>query len=133
MYTYGMKRLNLAGQLTVDELEQRYRHATDPVARSQWQILWLLVLGRPTIEVATVTGYSSTGMYAIVRRSNQAGAAAIGDRRHANPGKAPLLSPPQQAELEQVLDGPAPDGGLWPGPKVARWMSTKLGRTIHPV
>ena len=128
-----MKRLNVANHLTVDELEQRYRQATDPVARSQWQILWLLVLGRATVEVATVTGYSTTWMYAIVRRYNQEGAAAIGDRRQANPGKTPLLAPPQQAELEQALDGPAPDGGLWTGPKVARWMSAKLGRTIHPV
>jgi hypothetical protein len=72
-------------------------------------------------------------MYAIVRRYNLEGAAAIGDHRHANPGKAPLLSPPQQAELEQAVDGPAPDGGLWTGPKVARWMSAKLGRMIYPV
>jgi transposase len=133
MYTYAMKRLTLADHLTVDELEQRYRQATDPVARSQWQILWLLVLGRATSEVASLTGYSTTWMYAIVRRYNQEGAAAIGDRRHTNPGKASLLSAVQRTELEQLLDGPAPDGGLWSGPKVARWMSAKLGRTIHAV
>jgi transposase len=128
-----MRRLNVADHLTVDELEQCYRQATDPVARSQWQILWLLVLGRATVEVATVTGYSTTWMYAIVRRYNREGVAAIGDRRHTNPGKAPLLSPALKAELEQALDGPAPDSGLWTGPKVARWMSAKLGRAIHPV
>jgi hypothetical protein len=55
-----MKRLNVAEHLTVNELEQRYRQATDPVARSQWQILWLLVLGRATVEVAAVIGYFTT-------------------------------------------------------------------------
>ena len=133
MYTYGMKRLKLADHLTADELEQRYRRATDTLARSHWQILWLLVVGHTTAEVAAVTGYSSTWIYAIVRRYNQQGAAAIGDRRHTNPGKAALLSAAQRAELEHVLEGSAPDGGLWTGPKVAGWMRTKLGRTIHPV
>jgi len=101
-------------------------------ARSHWQILWLLMQGHSTAEVAAVTGYSPTWMYAIVHRYNQQGPEALGDRRQHNPGKLPLLSASQRAELEQALAAPAPDGGLWTGPKVARWMSDKLGRTVHP-
>lgn len=127
-----MKRLKLADHLTLDQLEQRYRQATEPVARSHWQILWLLLQGRSTAEVAAVTSYTTTWIYAIVRRYNQQGVDALGDRRHTNPGRAALLSKDQRAELDQALDGPAPDGGLWTGPKVARWMSDKLGRTVHP-
>lgn len=126
-----MRRLKLANHLTADELEQRYRKATDPVERSHWQMVWLLRQGRPTTEVAEVTGYSTTWLYAIVRRYNAEGPAGLGDRRHHNPGQAPLLDAALRADLEQALDGPAPDGGLWSGPKVARWMSAKLGRKIH--
>jgi transposase len=127
-----MRRLKLSEHLSVDELEQRYRQASDPVARSQWQILWLLGQGRQTNDVAAITGYSTVWIYTIVRRYNAEGAAGVGDRRHHNPGQAPLLSPELRAELEQALEQPAPDGGLWTGPKVARWMSDKLGRKVHP-
>jgi transposase len=132
MYNCDMKRLKLINHLSLDELEQRYRDSSDPVARSQWQIVWLLQQGRPTAEVAQVTGYSTTWIYEIVRRYNADGADGIGDRRHHNPGATPLLSPALRVELEQLLQGPAPDGGVWSGPKVARWMSEQLGRSVHP-
>jgi len=133
MYTYSMKRLKLAQHLTLDELEQRYRQESDPVARSHWQIIWLLHQGRLTAEVADVTSYSTTWIYTLVRRYNRDGPDALGDQRHHNPGKRPLLSPALRAELDRALAGPSPDGGLWTGPKVARWMSDKLGRTIRAV
>lgn len=126
-----MNRLKLANHLTVDELEHRYRQASDPVARSHWQILWLLGQGRLSEEIADVTGYSLTWIRTIVRRYNAEGADGVGDQRHHNPGQAPLLSPALRAELAQALEHAAPDGGVWTGPKVARWMSDKLGRPIH--
>ena len=33
--------------LTLNELEQRYRRASDPVARRHWPIVWLLARGAP--------------------------------------------------------------------------------------
>jgi transposase len=77
------------------------------------------------------TGYSENWIGTIARRYNADGPDGIGDRRHANPGAASLLSTEQLAELDSLLDGPAPDGGLWTGPKVATWMSDKLGRRVH--
>lgn len=126
-----MKRLKLMDHLTTDELETRYRQANDPVARSHWQILWLLRQGRPPAEVAEITSYSTIWVYTIARRYNAEGPDQVGDRRHHNPGHPALLSAELRAELEQALEGPAPDGGLWTGPKVARWMSDKLGRQVH--
>ncbi len=38
----------------------------------------------------------------------------------------------QTAQLLQVIEGPAPDGGLWNGRKVADWMSELLERPITP-
>ena len=124
------QRMVIAPHLTVEELEQRYRGSTDPVARSQWQILWLLAGGMPTAQVAAVTGYGVRWIQEIARRY-RAGPEAIGDRRHTNPGQAPLLEATQQERLRQALAGPAPDGGVWTGRWVAHWMSQTLGRPSH--
>lgn len=126
-----MKRRQIPPHLSVDEVEQRYRRATDPVARSQWQMLWLLASGMPTAEVARVTGYSGNWVREIARRYRVEGPAGIGDRRHGNPGAAPLLTPAQQAQLRAALAGPAPDGGIWTYRQVAAWMSTVLGRRVR--
>ena len=126
------RRLTLASHLTVDELHARYRQATDPVARSHWQIIWLLAQGTPTAQVATVTGYTQPWIRTLAQRYNAGGPAALGDRRHANAGGPPLLRPAQQAALAALLDGPAPDGGVWTGPKVAAWMADQLGHPVHP-
>jgi transposase len=107
---------------TIEELERRYRQAKDPVERSHYQIIWLLAQGKPTEEVATVTGYSRTWIYELVRGYNQVGATMLGDLRHQNPGAAPKFTDVQQANLLQALRGTAPDGGLWNGRKVADYL-----------
>jgi transposase len=126
-----MRRRTLAPHLERDELERRYRQSSDPVARSQWQIIWLLAQGHSTEQVVASTGYSKNWICTIVQRYNADGPDGVGDRRHNNPGAAALLSDAQVAELESALDGPAPDGGLWSGPKVAKWMGDKLGRKVQ--
>jgi transposase len=121
--------MTVAPHLTVAELQARYRAAEDPVARSQWQMLWLLAQGTPTAEVAQVTGYGVRWVQEIARRY-RAGPQAIGDRRHGNPGAAPLLDAAQQEQLLATLAEPAPSGGLWTGRQVAVWMSAQLGRRV---
>ena len=126
------QKMTVAPHLTVKELEARYRGAGDPVARSQWHILWLLAGGMRTAEVAHVTGYGVRWIQEIARRYRDGGPAAVGDRRHANPGAAPLLDRGQQARLRTALAGAAPDGGLWTGRQVAAWMSRALERPVSP-
>lgn len=123
------QRVRIAPHLSRDELEQRYRRCRDPAERSQWQMLWLLAGGVPTAEVARVTGYSVRWVQEIARRY-RAGPAAIGDRRHTNPGAAPLLNREQQEALRAALGGAAPDGGLWTCRSVAAWMGRTLGRPV---
>jgi transposase len=125
-----MRRLIIPPHLTVDELEQRYRRATDPVARSQWHIVWLLGRGAPTAEVAGVTGYSVNWVREIARRYREDGPPGVGDRRHGNPGAAPLLDAAQQEQLRAALRDPAPNGDLWTCRGVAAWMSEVLGRPV---
>ena len=35
------------------------------------------------------------------------------------------------AELDAALRSPAPDGGLWTAPKVARWIEEHTGSPVH--
>lgn len=127
------RALTLPSHLPAPELEARYRGARDPVARSHWQIIWLLTDGMATVEVARVTGYSVNWVRELARRYREDGPAGLGDRRHGNPGGAPLLSPAQQAALQVALAGPAPDGGLWTCRKVATWIGTTIGREVAEV
>ncbi|WP_372478219.1 hypothetical protein [Nostoc mirabile] len=54
---------------------------------------------------------------------NQFDTSALADQRYHNPGKEPNLTDVEQAQLWQVLEDKAPDGGLWNGRKVADWLS----------
>lgn len=71
-------------------------------------------------------------MRILVRRYNQEGPRALADQRRHNPGATPLLSKEQQAQLKQTFENGALDGGLWTGPKVARWTSEQIRRQVHP-
>lgn len=122
--------LIVAPHLSVAELERRYRRARDPVLRSHYQIVWLLARGASVAGVAQVTGYSAGWVRKLAARYRSGGPDALGDRRHANPGAAPLLDAAAQTDLRAALAGPAPDGGLWTGTKVAAWMGGRVGRPV---
>ncbi len=109
------KRIVLSNHVTSEELLARYRSATNTIEKSHYQIIWLLSTGKTPQEVASVTGYSRTWIDQLINRYNQQGVEGLGDLRHNNPGKKPLLNDVQQAQLHQVLLSPAPDGGLWNG------------------
>jgi transposase len=123
------KRLELSPHASTEELEDRYRRAKDSVERSHLQIVWLLSEGRSTREVCEVTGYSPGWGRQIARRYNERGVEGLGDRRHANPGarERALLDEEGEAELREALFGPPPGGGMWSGPKVARWIARRKG------
>jgi transposase len=117
----------------LDELASRYRHARDPVARSHWQMVWLVAGGHHVPAVARLTGSSEEWVRTIIHRFNTGGPEALVDQRAAHRGgNPPLLTPALDAELAIAITGPAPDGGLWTGPKVAAWMAERLGRPVSP-
>lgn len=124
------KRISIRADLSVEELEQHYRDAQDPVARSQWQSVWLLARGERSEQVAAVMGYSRIWVYTVARRYNALGEPGIGDRRASNRGRARQLTGQQERELDQALEGAAPDGGRWTAAKVARWIDERTGRAV---
>ena len=121
------RRIKITPHLSTDELEKRYRRATDATERSHYQMIWLLSQERSTKEVAEVTGYSRDWIYELVRSYNKLGVSAIGDLRRHNPGASPKLDVHQQAQLLQALQELAPDGGLWNGRKVSDYIDERFG------
>lgn len=124
--------IKLEPHLSLVEMAARHDSAPDPVTREHWRILYWLASGTKAVRVAWLTGYSAKWVGLLARRYNRDGPAAVEDQRRHNRGAAPLLTPEQCAALARVLEGPAPDGGLWSGPKVAAWMSAQLGRAVRP-
>ncbi len=122
--------MGLEQHLSLEGIEQHYRSAGDGVARSQWQIVWLLAQGKTSTEIAAVTGYSVEWIRAIARRYNAQGAAGIGDRRHDNPGRPGPLTAQQQQALKAELTEAQARGERWSGRRVAAWMSQQLGRKV---
>jgi transposase len=111
-------------------LEGLYRKASDPVLRTHLLMVWRMSLGDPIREVARMVGYSEKWTREIARRYEREGVEGLGDRRHGNPGakERALLDEEGQAELrEALLEGSPPGGGMWSGPKVARWIEHKRG------
>jgi hypothetical protein len=78
--------------------------------------------------VAAVRGYALTWVRPVAHRSNAAGEAGSGDRRHAKRGGRRLLSPEQEAALDPAREGAAPGGGRGTAAQVAAWMRQQLGR-----
>lgn len=124
-----MRTIKLKDHLSVEEIEKRYRGASDGVARSQWQIIWLLACGKSSREIEATTGYSLTWIRTIARRYNAEG--SVGDKRHENPGRQAALSVQQQQKLRQELAAAQERHENWNGKRVAQWMSEQLGRPIH--
>jgi transposase len=126
------KTIKIEPYLSQEELENRYRKARDPVARSHYQIIWLIGEGKATRQVMEVTGYSRGWIQQLARRYNADGPQALGDHRHHNPGARDraLLTAEQREELTEALKEPPPDGGMWNSRKVAEWIEAKTGKTL---
>jgi transposase len=113
----------------VVEAERRMRASAEPIERSHWQVVWLAMRGKGSPEIVDTTGYGRDWVFKIIQRYNVDGPAGLGDARASN-GAAPMLDHEALYELATALEGEPPGGGLWNSPKVAAWMSDKLGRPV---
>jgi transposase len=120
--------------LSPDQLAQRFRRCPDGRQKARWQALWLL--GRPdapysAAQAAPLVGLTADAIRKLVHRYNRGGPAAVA-RNAGGQGRAPRLTPAQQEQLKGERLGPAPDGGLWTGPTLARRIAGLTGRPLHP-
>ena len=126
------RTLILERHLSPDELRHRYKTASTPAEARRYHALWLVSQGSTAASAAALVGLSDKWVRLLIQRYNQHGPTGLTDRRTANPGKPPLLTPTQQHTLAALLDGPAPDGGIWTGAKVAAWIQEQIGRATYP-
>ena len=126
------RRIRLTTKLSVEELERRYRGASEGMERSHWQLIWLLAQGHPACKVAKMTGYSAYWIGQIAQRFNDEGEEGlVNHRKRSHPSPHALLATPQQLdELRTALAGPAPHADLWNSRTVAAWLSARAGRTV---
>jgi transposase len=125
------RHIHVRPDVSVDELERRYRAAKEPHERSWWQILWLLARGQLAKDIAASTGYSRYWIGQIAKRYNAEGPEGMRNRQYTHSHRAaPLLSPEQVEALATAVREPAPEGDEWTGRLVAEWMSRTLGRPV---
>ena len=119
---------------TVNQIRQTYRACRHPIEKVRWHALWLLARtdeDRTPARVADLVGLSAVTVRAVLRRWNDCGPGGLTDRRKGN-GADPKLGPRQREALFNALKGRPPDGGLWGGPKVARYVADRWGVTVRP-
>jgi hypothetical protein len=115
----------MAAHVSVEALRERYRSALDPVAKSHFQVVFLLAKGHGMATVAEVVAMTPRWVRTVAARYNAEGPDALGDRRRRNAGGQPLLSADDLAALRDRRATPPDDGGLWTSAKVAAWIAAR--------
>lgn len=113
----------IRAHLSSAELEAGYEAAANPVAKRHFHALWLLSSGYQSDQVAQLLSLSTRWVRALVKRYNEAGPSALGDQRVHNGTTPKILTPEALAALKERITTPPDDGGLWTGPKIARWLA----------
>jgi transposase len=129
-----MKRLPVMAHLPCEELGRRYRSCPHPKEKTRWHLIWLLSRPQQPLsceQAALLVGLSDVYARAVLKRWNAYGPDGLADRRQHNksPGK---LTATQQAQLYDALQHEPADGGLWSGPKVARFVRDHWGVAVCP-
>ena len=120
-------RLPFVRHRTVNQIRAEYRSCRHPVEKPRWHALGLLARTdepRTPDQVAVLVGLSAVTVRAVPHRWNDHGPDGLVDQRNTN-GAKPKLSTRQRDALDAAVQKRPPDGGLWTGPKVARYVRTR--------
>ncbi len=107
------KRITVAPHLPPLGTGGSLRQAKDPVERSHYQIIWLLAQGKPSEQVASVTGYSRIWIYELVRGITELDLKCWETYVIKTQVVPHCLMMCNKRTREQALQGLAPDGGQW--------------------
>ncbi len=117
----------VAGHLSLAELQAGYRTSGDARLARHYQVIWLLAQGRSCAEVALLTSLARRWVEQLLARYNAFGPSSLGDRRRGNGAKATILTPAVLDVLRERLKRPPDDGGVWTSRKVAAVIAAELG------
>ena len=129
-----MARIPFVRHRTANQIANKYRACRHPVEKVRWHAVWLLARidePRTPAQVADVVGLSGVSVRAVLHRWNADGPSGLTDRRRGN-GADPKLTARRRDALSRALNGRPPDGGLWTGPKVARYVAERWRVTVDP-
>ena len=126
------KQAYLAKYLSSSELKEKYQKSRDSVEARRWHLLWKISLGWTIKNSAIAVGCSYVYAQKILSQYNLHGEAGVKNRKNQTSnhvrGKKRLLSQPQLEKLTEAIAKESPDGGIWTGTKVARWIEKETGR-----
>ncbi|MBD2046363.1 IS630 family transposase [Coleofasciculus sp. FACHB-64] len=126
------KKAYLANHLEPNEIKQKYITNLDPVEARRWHVIWLVALGWTIKDSAIVVGLDYEYVKKILKRYNELGIEGVKNKRKVSQthvrGKAALLNQEQLQKLLTQLRSRPSDGGIWTGPKVARWIEKETYR-----
>ncbi|MDY7024450.1 MAG: IS630 family transposase [Cyanobacteria bacterium J06592_8] len=125
------KKATLAKHYSSLELKQKYLKSKDKVESRRWHLLWKVSLGWTIKNSAIAVGINYDYAKEIVSKYNDWGEKGVENlknkyRQHKGAKKS-LLTELQLEKLGKELESKALDGGIWTGPKVARWIEKETG------
>ena len=125
------KKATLVSYYSSSELKQKYRKSQDAVESRRWHLLWKVSLGWTIKQAALAVGISYEYSKEIVKKYNEGAEKGVENLKNKNRehrgAKQPLLSEQQLQKLGEALESKPSDGGIWTGPKVARWIEKESG------
>ena len=124
------RTLKVAPHLTHAELLKRFLSCRDGAATLRWQAILLKQEGRSTVDIADVCKRRVDWVRRTVRRYNANGPEAVPDHRGGSNHNAVLDQEGRDALRDALQNEDPPGGGLWSGPKVARWIGERIGSEV---
>jgi transposase len=131
------KKAHLANHYSSEELKKKYLKSQDAVESRRWHLLWKISLGWTIKNSAIAVGINYDYAKQIVKKYNDLGAVGLTNLKNKQPqkrvGKKALLTDYKLEKLRQDLASRPLDGGIWTGPKVARWIEkeTQVQKVWH--
>ena len=128
-------RLPFVRHLPVSQIRHKYRACRHPVEKTRWHALWLLARTdepRTPAQVADLVGLSAVTVRAVLHRWNDRRPGRAGRPAARATGPTPKLTARRRDALYAALQKRPPDGGLWTGPKVARYVRDRWGVDGRP-
>lgn len=128
------RKVELEPHLSPGDLKARYRSSKDPVEARRCHLLWKVASGWTVKAAAAVVGLNYDYARRVVKKYNEMGIDSLKNARPKTPinhkgGKKSILNSQQLERLKEVIKQKPVDGGIWTGPKVARWMEQETGRS----
>jgi len=130
-----MRPTKIKEHLSSQELEARYNTCEDTEEARKWHFLLLVSRGITSPGAAEIVCKPASTCRTWLREYNKDGPSSVPDGRalpRSNRGYPAALTPQQFQELKSAVLSEHPEGSLWSGSEVVRWIKEKTGKEYWP-